>query len=89
MLPFSASEDWWFPESEFYVGRAGETTESPWWGKAETLRTNITHTTVPWRTPEAVWPHVHGGRVAETCKEFLEQNRSSFLLTSTSGHLSA
>lgn len=70
-------------------GAARETAERPWWGKAETLRTNIMHTTAPWRAPEIVWPHVLVGRAVETCKEFPEQNRSTFLLTSTSDHLSS
>lgn len=36
-----------------------------------------------------VWLHVLMGVGAETCKEFPEQNRSTYLLTSTSDHMSS
>lgn len=58
-------------------------------GKSRDMKSkyNAYHSSL--ESPETVWPHVLGGRAVETCKKFPEQNRSTFLLTSASDHLSS
>jgi hypothetical protein len=59
-----------------------------WWGRSEELKTNTVHTTAPWRASDSVWLHVQVGEGTETCKEFPDQNGSTFLLASPSDHMS-
>lgn len=57
-------------------------------GEVRDAKTNIVHTTVPWKAPDTLFGHMRRwGEGAGTLKEFSKQNRSTFFLTSTSDHL--